>query len=325
MDYIKAAVDEDAEIKEYINNREFPIYLKEAFNFYRGKFLGNNVILIEPKDEHITLPTLEKRIEAIKNNTDDNTIVLYNSLSDYQRKKLINKKIAFIVLNKQMYLPFIALDLYESSKRKRDKKIIKFSTSAQVAYLYLLYNNQDITIDELSKIIKRTKMTASRALDELYGTKLVTYTIKGETSRKNCYKRINDPQYFKIGYQYLKSPVLDKIGIYNHLDIPGTFKAGLSALSDKSMINKPKHEICAMGKTIKNKMKPSFSSFIDSNENYDKEPVMQIEVWAYDPGILSRTESVDIVSLKLSLANEKNERIQIEIDNLIKEYAWYRE
>lgn len=324
MNYIKATVDEDAEIEEHINNRNFPIYLREAFNFYRGKFLDNNVILIEPKDEHITLPTLEKRIETIKKDTDDNIAVLYNSLSDYQRKKLINKKIAFIVLNKQMYLPFIALDLYESSKRKKSKKNIKFSTSAQVVYLYLLYNNQDITIDELSKIIGRTKMTASRALDELYVTKLVTYTVKGKTGRKRYYERIDDPQYFKIGYQYLKSPVLNKIGIYNHVNIPGTFKAGLSALSDKSMINKPKYETWAIGKTMKNNMGTSLSFSIDSNEKFDKEPVMQIEVWAYDPGILSRTESVDIVSLKLSLANEKNERIQIEIDNLIKEYVWYR-
>jgi DNA-binding transcriptional regulator GbsR (MarR family) len=321
--YLKSTIDENVEIKEYANIENVPIYLKEAFNFYQGKFLDNSVVLIEPKINNITLPTLRKRLESIKEHTDGHIIILYNSLSDYQRKKLINERIAYIIANKQMYLPFIALDLHESNKTKKNNKIDRFSTSGQVTYLYLLYNNRDITIDKLSKILKRTKMTASRALDELYDIKLVTYETKGKTGRKRCYRRINDPQYFKKGYPYLKSPVLDKIDICRYLDILGALKAGLSALSEKSMISEPKHKIRAITKTMKKNIEPSFDPFIDSNERYEKDPVMQIEVWSYDPGILSKTESVDIVSLKLSLANEKDERIQIEIDNLMRENVWY--
>lgn len=323
--YLKSTIDENVEIKEYVNIENVPIYLKEAFNFYQGKFLDNSVFLIEPKSDNITLPTLKKRLESIKKYTDNHIIILYDSISDYQRKKLIKERIAYIIVNRQMYLPFIALDLHESNKTKQNKKIDKFSTSAQVAYLYLLYNNRNITIDELSKILKRTKMTASRALDELYDTKLVTYKIKGKTGRKRYYKRISDSQYFIIGYQYLKSPVLNKINLYRYIDVPGALKAGLGALSDKSMINKPKHKIWAVAKTIKNTIEPSFDPCINDNEKYDKEPVIQIEVWAYDPGILSKTKSVDIVSLKLSLANENDERTQIEIDNLMKAYIWYKE
>jgi len=167
-------------------------------------------------------------------------------------------------------------------------------------------------------------MTASRALDELYETKLVTYTVKGKTGRQMYYRRIKDPQFFNIGYQYLKSPVVEKINIYAHVNILRSLKAGLSALSDKSMISIPKHEIRAIGKGIKNNLKSLFNSFIDNNNKYDKEPLMQIEVWAYDPAILSREEIVDIVSLKLSLENEKDDRIQIEIENLIREFKWYK-
>jgi len=323
--YLKSTIDENVEIEKYANIKNISIYLKEAFNFYQGKFLNNSVVLIEPKGDNITLPTLKKRLESIKKHTDNHIIILYNSLSDHQRKKLIKERIAYIIVNKQMYLPFIALDLHESKKTKKNNKIDKFSTSAQVAYLYLLYNNRAITIDKLSKILKRTKMTAFRALDELCDTKLVTYKIKGKTGRKRYYNRIEDSQYFIIGSQYLKSPVLNKIDMYKYVDILGALKAGLSALSDKSMISKPKHRVLAIGKTMKNNIESSFSPFINNDEKYDKEPVMQIEVWAYDPGILSKTESVDIVSLKLSFTNEKDERIQKEIDNLMREYVWYKE
>jgi len=323
--YLKSTIDENVEIKEYVNIKNISIYLREVFNFYQGNFLDNSVVLIEPKSENIVLPTLKKRLESIKKYTDKHIIILYNSLSDYQRKKLIQERIAYIIVNRQMYLPFIALDLHESKKTKKNIKINKFSTSAQVAYLYLLYNNKNTNIDELSNVLNRTKMTASRALDELHDAKLITYKIKGKTGRKRYYKRIDDYQYFAIGYQYLKSPVLSKINIYRYVDISGALKAGLSALSYKSMISKPKHKVLAIGKTRKNNIEPSFNPFINNNEKYDKEPVMQIEVWAYDPGILSKTKSVDIVSLKLSFADEKDERIHMEIDNLMREYMWYKE
>jgi len=325
IDYFKNTIDENVEIKEYVDIENIPVYLKEIFNFYQCKFLDNNALLIESKKGNITLPTLKKRLELINNYTNKNIIVLYDSLSVYQRKKLIKERIAYIVMNRQMYLPFIYLDLHESNKIKQNKKINKFSTSAQVAYLYLLYNNRDIAIDEFSKILKRSKMTASRVLGELYNAKLITCKIKGKTGRKRYYRRIGDPQYFIDGYHYLKSPILNKIKIYRSMDIKGVLKAGLSALSEKSMINTPKYRIYAIGKMMESRIKQSSNLFISDNEEFDKEPVMEIEIWAYDPWILSKTEAVDILSLKLSFVTENNERIQSEIDNLMGKQIWYRE
>jgi len=323
--YIRAAIDEKAVINNYENNKNIPIYLKEEFDFYKGKILGRDVFLAEPKRSNINLLTLEKRIGAIREKTGNNIIILYDQLSDFKRKKLIEKRIAFIVSDKQMYIPFIALDINKYANRKKYKKVDKFSTAAQLAYLYLLYNNSNICIDELSKIIKRSKMTASRALDELFSLKLVNYNIKGKTGRKKYYERIDDPDYFKFGYQYLESPILKKINIYEDVNIEGTCRAGLSALSEKSMINKPKYEIRAIGKIKKYDIKSLYDSFIDNEENSGNEPLMQIEIWKYDSGILSRTGLVDIVSLGLTLADEKDERIKMAMDDLMRNYNWYTE
>jgi hypothetical protein len=47
-----------------------------------------------------------------------------------------------------------------------------------------------------------------------------------------------------------------------------------------------------------------------------------IQIWRYSPSLLSGTNTVDKLSLYLSLKDADDERIQIELDNLIKEMPW---
>lgn len=43
----------------------------------------------------------------------------------------------------------------------------------------------------------------------------------------------------------------------------------------------------------------------------------RIEVWKYDPKLLTHTGTVDKLSLFLSLKDNEDERVKIELDNLI--------
>ena len=48
----------------------------------------------------------------------------------------------------------------------------------------------------------------------------------------------------------------------------------------------------------------------------------EIQVWKYNPQILSSTGVVDKLSLYLSLKDNEDERIQIELERLISEMPW---
>jgi hypothetical protein len=87
-------------------------------------------------------------------------------------------------------------------------------------------------------------MTASRALNDLYKAKLITYKIGGKTGRSKEYKRIADPYYFKLGQVHIKSPV--RKAVYVDVMPDNTLIAGLEALAQISMINPPKHPIRAI-------------------------------------------------------------------------------
>jgi hypothetical protein len=58
---------------------------------------------------------------------------------------------------------------------------------------------------------------------------------------------------------------------------------------------------------------------IEVDKNYGENV---IEIWRYNPSILSKSGIVDRLSLYLSLKDSKDERIQIELDNMINEIKW---
>jgi hypothetical protein len=48
----------------------------------------------------------------------------------------------------------------------------------------------------------------------------------------------------------------------------------------------------------------------------------RVEVWKYTPSLLTKNNTVDKLSLYLSLRNNEDERVQIELDNMINEMIW---
>ena len=60
-------------------------------------------------------------------------------------------------------------------------------------------------------------------------------------------------------------------------------------------------------------------SYKDLNKNYGD---FKLEVWHYDPLLLSDTNEVDKLSLYLSTHHEDDPRVQIALRNLIDEMKW---
>lgn len=75
----------------------------------------------------------------------------------------------------------------------------------------------NIWIWQLSEKINRTKMTSSRALDELVKFNLVKYWTGGKTGRKNYYRRNNLINYYTVGLDYLKKHSWDKLWLLERL------------------------------------------------------------------------------------------------------------
>jgi DNA-binding transcriptional regulator YhcF (GntR family) len=316
--YLRENIDDNILILPWGKRNDLPLFLRNSYNFYEIKLLETQLLLMEVLDLQVSLDQLEKQLKQVKNVANRDIVLLYKEISRYKRKKLIDSKIAFLIEGGQMYMPFLALDLKKAEKHIV-RKIKRFSIPAQVAYLHFLYNKDDVVnINALSEKLRFNKMTASRALNELYDTNLITYQTGGRTGRSKEYKRIPDPDYFKGGQEYLKTPV--KKLVYTKTIPLGALTAGLDALAVLTMINPPRNRVVAIDR---NQLKSEKIEIIKDSELIKDQDLIEVEVWDYDPRQFASMRQVDLVSLYASLKEEADERVEQALQEALRGEPWY--
>jgi len=315
--YLKENIDEQITIKPWIKKNNFPVFLRDTYNFYEVTILGTRCILIEAVDEMPNIYQLQKHIKQIKNLTDRQIVLFYKDITRYRRKSLIENRIAFVIEDGQMYLPFLGLDLKKVKEHVEEAK--GFTAPAQIAYLYFLYHKEEVVnTTDFAKKLGFNKMTASRALNDLYHANLITYEIGGMTGRSKEYKRIKDPDYFLRGRGYLKTPVR-KI-IYTKTRPLDALTAGMEALAELSMINPPGHPIMAIDR---NKLNNEQVEVVNNKDLIKDTKLVELELWDYDPGLFSNNGHVDLLSLYASLKEETDERVEQALKEVLRGEPWY--
>lgn len=318
-EYLKENIDDEITIIPYLDINAFSMTLRENYNFYLMYILNRTFVLVEVAYNLPEMEQLQKQINQVHNITDKDVVLVLKEISIYRRKALIKNKISFVIENGQMYLPFIGLDLKKINYTTKEKKKI-FSTPAQIAFQYFLINKDvEINTSDYAQTIDINIMTASRALNELYETNLIKYKIEGETGRSKVYRRIEDPMYFLKAREYLKNPIR-KI-VYTHTKPEGALIAGIDALSLRSMINPPDHRIVAIDIKRLSELK-----YYTENKNdyiYNVKPI-EVQLWDYDPKMFTHNNNhVNLISLYASLKDERDERIEQALNEVLRGETWY--
>ena len=87
-----------------------------------------------------------------------------------------------------------------------------------------------------------------------------------------------------------------------------------NALAEYSLLNGGPYRIAVSKEEYKNLKKKDIY--------WDPFGEAGIEVWKYDPALLSGTGVVDKLSLYLLLKDYEDERVQIELENMINDIIW---
>lgn len=316
--YLKDNIDEQAIIKSWDYMGKIPIFLSNIYRFYTMKILRNQCILLEIIDEVPGIDAIKKHINTIEQITNEQIVLYYRKITRYRRKSLIQNKIPFVIEDGQVFLPFLGLHL-KNIGDSLEKQISTFTPSAQMAYLYFLYNKETVVnTTEFSKVFGWNPMTSSRALNELYNTKLLIYEIGGKTGRSKYYCRISDPDYFQKGKVFLNSPIKKIVYIKN--EPKNSLVAGLEALSELSMINPPQHKVRAIH--IDNLNKNNLE-IINNKDIIKDKKLVELQIWEYDPKLFTMENIVDTASLYASLKKENDERIEQALEEVLRESKWY--
>ncbi len=92
--------------------KSLPYFLRDLYTMYECQLLSQPWLVMSARDnEEVTPATIRKHIEQLQKTWGHEVLYLHPTLSSYNRKRLIERKISFVVPGNQMYLPMLGVDL----------------------------------------------------------------------------------------------------------------------------------------------------------------------------------------------------------------------
>lgn len=322
IECLKKYVDDEVSMKNWNDEAKqmFSLALVSSYNFYLLNLIQTDFILIEPL-ETLTVEKLEKNIRFIESKTNCPCVLALKRISTYMVKKFVKDKIAFVVEDNQLSIPYLALKIRTVLQgQKRIENIERFTPFCQLVYLFLLYSeNNEFSINEISGKLNISVMSILRAMNSLENLGLVTSEIGGETNRKKLFRKIEQNKFFELGKKYLDNPVKRILYVSKIPEDLKAFKGDLTALSKKTMLGEPNRKTYAIYKNEEQIMDFLISDGIDDESNS-----IIIQSMKYDVSLLTNDDCVDPITL-ISGLKEKDDRVEMAIEELMEGYEWFTE
>lgn len=298
---------------------QLPQYLRDRYLFFQMDVLGKPCVLMVDADEAAQTPAvIGKHLQQVRSREDVEAVYVRNAVTSYNRRRLIEQKVPFIVPGNQMYLPLLGLDLREHLKRLRGKKPL-FSPSTQALIMYVLWHHraETVTPAEIAHRLGYSAMTMTRAFDELEAAGIGEHSVLGK-ERHLRFAETGKSLWEKV-LPYLNTPVRKRIYVASSPRTRNDILAGQSALAQYTMLAEPKaHVVALSADEWKARMKRD-----KILELALPEPgAFEIELWKYAPAHFAHEGKVDRLSLYLSLKDSTDERVQSALDELLKGMEW---
>lgn len=308
-------------VKPWARANELPYFLRDAFQFGELELLGQPLVLAigraQAKQSLSEVRTWLNKVQAMAGQP---AVYVTDALASYDRRRLIEQKVPFIVPGNQLYLPDLGLDLREYF-RQRALATEALSPSAQAMLITALLRQpwqSDWQPSEIAVALGYTPMTQSRAVKELTAAGLATaYTIG-----RSRWLRMELPpaQVWERAKPALRTPVRRTVWVAAHGTVarrPGRL-AGLSALARYSMLTEPKWPVFALTAA-------DWKAATDAGVRELPEPeagAQEWQLWSYSPALVPDAHTVDPLSLTLSLQKNADDRIQLALDELKGQLPW---
>ena len=303
---------------------KLPLYLRSLYKLYNGSLIGQQLFWAKVNEQDDWTPDqLQKQSKQLQKLLNAQLVFVIDRLTSWNRKRLIEKRIAFAQPFKQLYIPKLLIqlgDIAQNSLQVEDA-IEKFSAPAQFAVLYHLQvqSIESKSFQQLAEQLQYSAMTITRVAYELKRAKLLR--VKGEDRKKTLIFDVHGKELWEKAQSKLASPVreqwfTDELSFVKNLQL-----AGDTALAEYTLLAEATQKTYAIGKDEFRFFKTS-SAFKQLDK---KNGSFKIEVWLYNPYLLSKTKEVDKLSLYLSMRNQTDERVKRSLDDLLNEMQWLKD
>jgi DNA-binding MarR family transcriptional regulator len=314
--YLEDNLDASVQIRPIDLSAQLPYFYTEYYRLYNLVINGVDYLLCEARDILIA-KQVRTQLAELESRIGKQTVYLSTEINASLRRSLVEKRVSFIIPKSQIYLPKLGIvfnDRYHSTRYTQDS----LSPVAQVILIRTILNREydSVTASEYAGKLSYAIMSVSRAF-----TEFVTY---GLVSREEHWRRkpitwlYQGRELWEKALPLLFNPAQKSLWINNSERLSYCL-AGISALSRYSMINEDDYLTYA---TISSIAKKDFGIHYMNHRNRPSDNFNQLQIWRYNPKLISNEDVVDRLSLYLSLKDSTDERIQIALDEMMAGIRW---
>lgn len=288
-----------------------------TYKFYDGEFHGMPLLFAEPKGKVATPRCLSVTANNLTSLLQLPIVFLLPACPAYERQRLIDKDVYFVVSEKYVHLPMLL-----ANERVRKTKQAKALTP--VAQYLLLYHLQIGSIEGMAARDIEDKIPYSYASITLGLTCLedlgLCKKVAEASKRKVIHFDMKGMNLWEQAQPFLVNPVEERIYCDGLLSDDSFPECGINALAHYTRLNPdPERTIMMSVKQLRNFK--SSEALVRPNE-FDGNII--IEAWKYPPvtAIGVKAEWVDKLSLAISLREDEDPRVEGEVERLINETEW---
>ncbi|MGL4410814.1 MAG: hypothetical protein ACRCTF_01545 [Bacteroidales bacterium] len=294
----------DIEIKNHL-----PLMITSLYSPFVSKVLERDICVLEYLgDIDMPIGQIEKHKMIIGQIIDMPIVFVFHKVASYNIKRYISKRLNFIIPQKQLFIPELLMDLRKATVADK-QPVLELSPNAQFILFYHLQKESlnGLSIKQVAELLANSYLKVNRGINILKDLGICMLTgSKEKIITFNSDKR----RVWDNALKFLINPIQKELFTDENLSY---LRSNINALSHYTMLSDDSKEYYAVSKEELNRMDIAIDSKYGENS---------IEVWKYDPIPLSNGGYVDKLSLYASLKEEQDERVQIELKNLIDEIKW---
>jgi len=293
-----------------------PFYLTSEYAFWETNLLDRKIVFAKKiAPEHFTPDQYKKQLQLLERNFNQPVVFVLPEIEAYNRNRLIQKRINFVIANKQIFIPSLAVDIKEYALKTQKKEYLQPAAQCLILYHLQKEDLNQYNYKQLAEVLEYPYLTITRAAENLRALNLCK--VEGTKEKTICFETGNK-EIWEKALTFMRSPVLKKVFIDDEISDDLLYKSNINALAYYTDLNDEKQMYFALQQDDFRKLLAEGK--IKRINNYDGKYC--IEIWKYAPAILTNSQYVDPLSIYLEFKENMDERVQLALKIIIEQQKW---
>ena len=295
--------------------RSMPLLVTSGYRFCKCRVLGIECVLAMAAETAVHTPRrVQKQLALVEAEMKMPVVFATRRLQPHDKARYVALRVPLVVPGKIAYLPFAGA-MQDTSRRDFVVNSATLSAVAQQTVLASLERRlvAPVGVKEAAELLGYSIPAVQNSFREL------EYFGIGERVRRKS-SRAYQFVFSEAGRglwekarPYLASPVRKVVGLAS-VPKEGCVVAGVDALAALGRLNDQPPTVFAT----------AFDGF--AKRGFDVVSAIGapylLQLWSYAPQRLGGEGGMDVLSLVLSLSDERDDRVQIEVDRILEEFKW---